>query len=118
VQAAIAAVHSDAAVAEGTDWSQIVALYDLLRTMAPSPIVALNRAIAVAEVDGPAPALMLVDALGAELAGYHLFHATRADLLERLGRTADALAAFEEALARTENGAERRLLQEARDRVR
>jgi RNA polymerase sigma-70 factor (ECF subfamily) len=108
VQAAIAAVHSDAATADSTDWPQIVTLYDQLARVAPSSIVALNRAIAVAEVDGPAAGLDLVDAL--DLEGYHLWHATRGDLLARLGRDDEAAASFTAALARTANPAEQALL--------
>ena len=88
--AAINAVHTDAADARDTDWSQVVALYDQLVRLDPSPVVALNRAIAVAELDGPHVALAQVDALAAPLDGYHAFHATRADLLRRLGRSAEA----------------------------
>ena len=113
VQAAISAVHSDAATAAGTDWRQILALYDQLLAMAPTPVVALNRAVAVAEVDGPAAALGSVD--GLDLDGYHLFHATRADLLRRLGRTEAAAAAYDAAIARAENAAERRFLAARRD---
>ena len=108
VQAAISAVHSDAVTAAGTDWRQILALYDQLLAMAPTPVVALNRAVAVAEVNGPAAALDSVD--GLDLDGYHLFHATRADLLRRLGRTEAAAAAYDAAIARAENAAERRFL--------
>ncbi|HEX9968626.1 MAG TPA: DUF6596 domain-containing protein [Acidimicrobiales bacterium] len=115
IQAAIAAVHSDAAEAADTDWSQVVALYDQLLAHAPSPVVALNRAIAVGERDGPAPALALVDGLGDALDRYHLFHAARADLLDRLGRRAEAVAAYDRALALTANGTERDLLQRLRD---
>ena len=84
IQAAINAVHSDAATAAGTDWRQIVQLYDQLLAIAPNPVVALNRAVAIAEVDGPEPALAIVETL--DLGSYHLYHATRADLLARLGR--------------------------------
>lgn len=108
VQAAIAAVHSDADSTEATDWSQVVALYDQLLVVAPSKVVQLNRAVAVAEVDGPAAGLALVD--GLDLDGYHLWHATRGDLLERLGRSAEAAEAFSEALARTSNPGEQALL--------
>jgi RNA polymerase sigma-70 factor, ECF subfamily len=108
VQAAIAAVHSDAATASDTDWAQIVALYDQLLALQPTPVVAMNRAIAVAEVDGPAAALALVDDL--ELQGYHLWHATRGDLLERLGRPDAARDAFARAASLTDNPAERDLL--------
>jgi RNA polymerase sigma-70 factor (ECF subfamily) len=108
IQAAIAAVHSEGV----TDWEQVVALYDQLLACAPSPVVALNRAIAVAERDGPAAGLPLVDAL--ELDGYHLFHAARAELLHRLGRSSEAVEAFDRALALTANGAERELLHRLR----
>jgi RNA polymerase sigma-70 factor, ECF subfamily len=109
VQAAIAAVHSDAPTAAATDWRQIVALYDQLLALAPSPVVALNRAVAVAEVEGPAAALALVD--GLDLGGWYLFHAVRADLLRRLGRPAEAAPAYEAAIARTANAAERAFLE-------
>jgi RNA polymerase sigma-70 factor, ECF subfamily len=104
VQAAINAVHSDAPSVEATDWGQIVRLYDQLLAIAPTPVVALNRAVAVAEVEGPEPALALVDAL--DLDGYYLFHAIRADLLRRLGRTSEAAAAYDAAIVRTGNDAE------------
>jgi RNA polymerase sigma-70 factor (ECF subfamily) len=116
VQAAIQAVHSDAATVADTDWRQIVALYDQLLALAPSPVVALNRAVAVAEVDGPAAALTLVDEL--DLDGYHLFHAVRADLLGRLGREAEAAEAYDAAAARTGNEAEREFLLGRRDEFR
>jgi RNA polymerase sigma-70 factor, ECF subfamily len=112
LQAAINAVHSDAPAAAATDWEQILALYDQLLAVAPSPVVALNRAVAVAEVRGPEAALALVD--GLELDGYHLFHAVRADLLRRLGRHAEAAAAYEAAIARTRNAAERAFLERSR----
>jgi RNA polymerase sigma-70 factor, ECF subfamily len=112
LQAAINAVHSDAPTAAATDWDQVLRLYDQLLALAPSPVVALNRAVAVAEVQGPAAALVLVD--GLELDGYHLFHAVRADLLRRLGRDAEAAAAYEAAIARTGNEAERAFLKRAR----
>ncbi|QHY94551.1 putative ECF RNA polymerase sigma factor SigI [Streptomyces sp. S4.7] len=110
IQAAVNAVHSDAPSAAATDWGQIRRLYDQLLALAPGPVVALNRAVAVAEVDGPAAALTLVDALGAELDGYHAFHAVRADLLGRLGRRGEAAQAYAAAAARTENAAERDFL--------
>jgi RNA polymerase sigma-70 factor (ECF subfamily) len=110
IQAAIAAVHSDAPTAATTDWRQIVALYDQLVLRVPSPVVAMNRAIAVAELDGPEAALGLLDGLGGDLSEYHLFHAARADALERVGRHAEAIAAYDQALALTANGAERDLL--------
>jgi RNA polymerase sigma-70 factor, ECF subfamily len=109
IQAAINAVHSDAAAPSDTDWRQIVQLYDQLLSLAPNPVAALNRAVAVAEIEGPAAALTLVDDL--DLAGYHLFHAIRADLLRRLGRTADAARAYRAAMTHTENEAERAFLQ-------
>ena len=117
LQAAIAAVHSDAATAADTDWSQIVALYDQLLAQLPTPVVALNRAIAVAEHDGPEAALALLEPLAPALTTYHLFHAARGDLLERLGRGGDAATAYEAALARTDNRAEREHLDEALRRV-
>jgi RNA polymerase sigma-70 factor, ECF subfamily len=108
LQAAINAVHSDAASAADTDWSQVVQLYDQLLAVAPTPVAALNRAVALAELEGPEAGLAIVDEL--ELDGYHLFHAIRADLLRRVGRGADAAAAYEAALALTENAAERDFL--------
>jgi RNA polymerase sigma-70 factor, ECF subfamily len=107
VQAAISAVHSDAGQASATDWGQILALYDQLLVVAPGPVVALNRAVAVAEVDGPAAALDLVDGLAPSLDRYYLCHAIRADLLRRLGLDAEAARAYEAALALSENSAER-----------
>jgi RNA polymerase sigma-70 factor, ECF subfamily len=112
LQAAINAVHSDAPTLAGTDWRQVLALYDQLLAMAPSPVVALNRAVAVAEVEGPAAALALVD--GLELAGYHLFHAVRADLLRRLGRDHEAALAYDAAIARAGNAAEAAFLERRR----
>jgi RNA polymerase sigma-70 factor (ECF subfamily) len=108
VQAAINAVHSDAPAAADTDWRQILQLYNQLLAMTPSPVVALNRAVAVAEVKGPSAALSLVDQL--DLDSYHLFHAIRADLLRRLSRDAEAALAYEAAIARCENAAERNFL--------
>ncbi|WP_169950536.1 RNA polymerase sigma factor [Microbispora sp. H11081] len=108
IQAAINAVHADAPTAAATDWRQILSLYDHLLALAPNPVVALNRAVAVAEVDGPEAALALVDAL--DLTGYHLFHAVRADLLRRLGRAGEAARAYEAAIARTRNVSERAFL--------
>ena len=113
IQAAINAVHSDAPTSAATDWRQIVLLYDQLVSIAPSPVVALNRAVAVAEVDGPDAALALVDDL--DLDGYHLFHAVRADLLRRQGRHADAVHAYDAAIARTGNGAEQEFLRRQRE---
>jgi len=108
IQAAIAAVHSDAPVAADTDWGQIVQLYDQLLAIQPNPIVRLNRAIALAELEGPEAALDIVEAL--DLDGYHLYHATRGDLLERLGRIGEAIEAHRSALARTENQTEQAFL--------
>jgi RNA polymerase sigma-70 factor (ECF subfamily) len=110
LQAAIQAVHIDAATFEATDWSQIVALYDQLIAIASTPVVALNRAIAVGEVKGPAAALDLVDALESDLNGYHAFHAARADLLWRLGRSGEAATAFERAAVLAPTDAEREFL--------
>jgi RNA polymerase sigma-70 factor, ECF subfamily len=110
LQAAIAALHASAPTAAATDWPQIAALFDELLARYPSPVVALNRAVAIAMRDGPAAALPLVDALAPELDAYHLWHAARADLLRRLGRHADAAAAYREALARAGSEPERRFL--------
>jgi RNA polymerase sigma-70 factor, ECF subfamily len=112
IQAAINAVHSDAPTASATDWRQIVRLYDQLLAMTPGPVVALNRAVAVAEIDGPEAALAIVEALrGAEVEDYYLFHAISADLLRRAGRTADAAQEYEAAIERTGNARERDFLQ-------
>ena len=108
LQAAINAVHADAATVEDTDWSQIVALYSRLLAVAPTPVVALNRAVAIGEVDGPATALALVDEL--DLDNYYPFHATRADLLWRLGRKSEAAAAYARAAALAPTDAERDFL--------
>ena len=108
LQAAINAVHADAPTVEQTDWSQIVALYNQLLAIAPTPVVALNHAIAIGEVQGPAAALALVDEL--DLDNYHAFHATRADLLRRLGRDSDATSAYERAAAMAPTDAERDFL--------
>ncbi len=113
VQAAINAVHTDALDASMTDWSQVVALFDQLSVLTPSPVVALNRAVAVAEIDGPEVALALVEPLA--LTSYHAWHATRADLLRRLGRYDDARAAYDEAIRLAGNDAEERFLQRRRD---
>jgi RNA polymerase sigma-70 factor (ECF subfamily) len=110
LQAAINAVHSDAADAAATDWPQILQLYDHLAALTGSPVVALHRAVAVAEVHGPAAALAIVDALPG-LDRHHVRHAVRADLLARLGRPAEAAAAYRQAAALTANAAERRFLQ-------
>jgi RNA polymerase sigma-70 factor (ECF subfamily) len=112
LQAAINAVHSDAASAAQTDWWQILQLYNQLQAQTPTPVVELNRAVAVAEVEGPDAALTLVDRL--DLGGYHLFHAVRADLLRRLGRSSEAAEAYDAAIARTDNAAERELLERSR----
>jgi RNA polymerase sigma-70 factor, ECF subfamily len=108
VQAAINAVHADADTFEATDWSQILALYDRLLAMTPTRVVALNRAIALAEVEGPQSALDILD--GLDLAGYHLFHAARADLLRRLGRDGDARVAYALAAKLAASQAERTFL--------
>ena len=118
VLAAINAVHTDAADARDTDWSQVVALYDQLARLDPNPVVALNRAIAVAELDGPQVALARVDALAEHLTDYHAFHATRADLLRRLGRSADARAAYDRAIDLAGNSAETAYLARRRDELR
>ena len=113
LQAAIAAVHAEASSAAATDWTQIVGLYDVLMRAEPSPVVELNRAVAVAMRDGPAAGLSLVDAILArgDLGNYHLAHAVRADLCRRLGRTAEARASYERALSLTEQEPERRFLE-------
>ncbi len=113
LQAAIAAVHAEAATAAGTDWAQIVALYDLLLRVEPSPIVELNRAVAVAMRDGPAAGLELVEAILArgELRDYHLIHSARADLCRRLGQKQEARRSYERALALTKQEPERRFLE-------
>jgi RNA polymerase sigma-70 factor (ECF subfamily) len=113
LQAAIAAVHCQAARAEDTDWARIVRYYDLLERVQPSPIVSLNRAVAIAMVDGPQPALALIEALVAtgDLDDYHLLHAARADLLRRIGSAAEAAKSYERALALVTNGSERRFLE-------
>jgi RNA polymerase sigma-70 factor (ECF subfamily) len=115
IQAAIHAVHCDARSARDTDWRQIVALYDQLMSIAPSPVVALNRAVAVAEVAGAEAALALVDEL--ELDGFHMFHAIRADMLRRLGRNVEAASAYDAAIARSGNAIERDFLQRRRQAV-
>jgi RNA polymerase sigma factor (sigma-70 family) len=115
LQAAINAVHSDAAGASDTAWDQIVELYDQLLALAPTPVVALNRAVAVAEVEGPLAALALVDEL--DLGNYYLFHAIRADLLNRLHRIPEARGAYDEAIALAANAAERNFLTHQRGRI-
>jgi RNA polymerase sigma-70 factor, ECF subfamily len=115
IQAAINAVHSDATTAADTDWGQILTLYDHLMAVAPTPVAALNRAVAVAEVDGPHAALTLVG--GLDLDRYYLFHAIRADLLRRLGRSSEAALAYDAAIERCDNAAERRFLETRRSLV-
>jgi RNA polymerase sigma-70 factor (ECF subfamily) len=112
IQAAINAVHSDAATAAATDWVQIARLYDQLLAFDPSPIVALHRAVALGEVQGPGAALAIVDEL--DLDPYYLLHAIRADLLRRLGRSAEAAAAYDAAIARSSNASERQFLRRRR----
>jgi RNA polymerase sigma-70 factor, ECF subfamily len=120
VQAAIAALHCQASRAEDTDWPQIIQLYDVLERLQPSPVVSLNRAVAVAMVDGPRPALALIDELAAtgELDGYHLLHAARADLLRRLGSSAEAAKSYARALELATNDSERRFLERRQREVR
>jgi len=113
LQAAIAAVHANSPSAGATDWAGIVAFYDALQSAEPSPVVELNRAVAVAMRDGPAAGLALIDGLLADgaLANYHLAHAARADLCRRLGRTADARKSYERALSLAQQEPERRFLE-------
>jgi RNA polymerase sigma-70 factor, ECF subfamily len=117
ILAAIGAVHTSARDIRDTDWSQVVALYNQLVRLDPSPIIALNRAIAVAELDGPEVALAAVDSLEHRLAGYHVYHATRADLLRRLGRGQDSRAAYDQAIALAGNTAEIASLTRRRDQL-
>jgi RNA polymerase sigma-70 factor, ECF subfamily len=117
ILAAINAVHTSARDVRDTDWSQVVALYDQLVRIDPSPIVALNRAIAVAELDGPGVGLATVDRLEDDLAGYHAYHATRADLLRRLGHRQEARAAYETAIELAGNTAETAYLARRRDQL-
>lgn len=117
ILAAINAVHTSARDVRDTDWWQVVALYDQLARIDPSPVVALNRAIAVAELDGPVVALAAVDRLGEKLAGYHLYHATRADLLRRLGANEQSRAAYDRAIELTGNVAEAAYLKRRRDQL-
>ncbi|WP_439678717.1 RNA polymerase sigma factor [Embleya sp. MST-111070] len=118
ILAAINAVHTSAGDIRDTDWSQVLALYDRLVRLDPSPIVALNRAIAVAELDGPEAALAAVDRLEDRLAGYHAYHATRADLLRRLGRRGQSRAAYDRAIESAGNSGEVAYLTRRRDRLR
>jgi RNA polymerase sigma-70 factor (ECF subfamily) len=113
LQAAISAVHAQASSVAATDWAQIVGLYDVLTQAAPSPVVELNRAVAVAMRDGPAAGLALIDAIltRGDLDGYHLAHSARAELCRRLGRTAEARTAYQRALALTKQAPERRFLE-------
>jgi RNA polymerase sigma-70 factor (ECF subfamily) len=113
--AAINAVHTSASSIRDTDWSQIVSLYDHLATIDPSPVVLLNRSVAVSELDGPAVALAEVDRLGDRLCAYHAYQATRADLLRRMGRIAESRAAYDRAIALTGNAAEIASLSRRRD---
>jgi len=118
IQAMIAATHAAAPAAARTNWSRIVALYDLLLQADPSPVVALNRAVAIAMRDGPAAGLALIDPLATgELATYRFTHAARADLLRRLGRTVEARAAYERALALADQSAERDFLRSRIERL-
>ena len=117
ILAAINAVHTSARDIRDTDWSQILALYDQLARLDPSPIIALNRAVAVAELDGPQVALAAVDRLEDKLAGYHPYHATRADLLRRLGRSHQARAAYDKAIELAGNTAETAYLTRRRDQL-
>jgi RNA polymerase sigma-70 factor, ECF subfamily len=115
IQAAINAVHSDATTDADTDWGQILALYDQLMVVAPTPVIALNRAVAVAEVQGPGAALSLLTDLS--LDAYHLYHAIRADLLERMGNRHEAAAAYDAAIALTDNQTERAALRRRREQA-
>ena len=117
ILAAISAVHTSARDVRDTDWSQVVALYDQLARIDPSPIIALNRAVAVAEIDGPDVALAAVDRLEDNLAGYHAYHATRADLLRRLGRSQKSRAAYGKAIELAGNTAEIAYLTRRRDQL-
>jgi RNA polymerase sigma-70 factor (ECF subfamily) len=117
LQAAIAAVHAEAASTEQTDWSEIIGLYDVLSRLDPSPVVALNRAVAVAMRDGPQAGLPLVESLLGELEGYHLAHAAHADLCRRLGHKSQAIASYEKALAMSRQEPERRFLRSRIDQL-
>ncbi len=115
ILAAINAVHTEANEARSTDWGQIVALYDQLMAVAPTPVVALNRAVAIAELDGPDVALAIVDEL--DLSGYHAWHVARAELLRRLGRSTESRGAYAAAIAATDNPAESAYLTRRRSQV-
>jgi RNA polymerase sigma-70 factor (ECF subfamily) len=117
ILAAISAVHTSARDIRDTDWSQVVALYDQLVRLDSSPIVVLNRAVAVAELDGPEVALTVVDRLEGKLAGYHAYHATRADLLRRSGRSTESRAAYGKAIELAGNTAEIAYLTRRRDQL-
>ena len=117
ILAAINAVHTSAGDARDTDWSQIVALYDLLVRRDPSPVVALNRAVAIAELDGPEVALSAINDLDGALHGYHAYHAARADLLRRVGRSDESRAAYDQAIALAGNTAETAYLTRRRDQL-
>jgi RNA polymerase sigma-70 factor (ECF subfamily) len=117
LQAAIAAVHAEAPSTSETDWSELIGLYDVLSRLDPSPVIALNRAVAVAMRDGPEAGLPLVESLLGELDGYHLAHAARADLCRRLGRRAEAIASYEKALSMSRQEPERRFLQRRIDQL-
>ncbi len=120
VQAAIAAVHADAPSSVDTDWSEIAGLYDVLLRAEPSPVIELNRAVAVAMRDGPQAGLEIIDAIIArgDLAEYHLAHSARGELCRRLGRTAEAQASFERALELTQQEPERRFLERKLSEIR
>jgi RNA polymerase sigma-70 factor, ECF subfamily len=118
ILAAISAVHTSARDVRDTDWSQVIALYDQLVRLDPSPVIALNQAIAVAEIDGPEVALTAVDRLADKLAGYHAYHATRADLLRRLGQSQQSRAAYDKAIELAGNTAETAYLTRRRDQLR
>jgi RNA polymerase sigma-70 factor (ECF subfamily) len=117
LQAAIAAVHAEAPSTSETDWSEIIGLYDVLSRLDPSPVVALNRAVAVAMRDGPQAGLPLVESLLGELEGYHLAHAAHADLCRRLGHKSQAIASYEKALAMSRQEPERRFLRSRIDQL-
>ena len=117
ILAAINAVHTSARESRDTDWSQVVALYDQFVRLDPSPIIALNRAIAVAELDGPEVALAAIDRLEEKLAGYHAYHATRADMLRRLGSSQKSREAYEKAIELAGNTAEIAYLTRRRDQL-